>query len=335
MRFGILSGRGPAQNVTGTASVEEIYREAQAAEQAGFDSFVFSEHHQQDVGDWPNPMLLATAVAARTTSLRVGPCVLLLPLQDAVRVAEDIATLDVLSGGRALVGVGLGYAPEDVGLFTPSSVPSGVRMEEALTILNDAWLMDTMTIEGREYQLADIKVRPMPVQRPRPTIWGGGLVDAALDRCARLTDGWISTSATSIDEVAVTVARYREICARHDVQPYVILVRDAFITESVEVPQEVKDGLFETHGRYARMGRWDRVLAGRSWEELPFEELIDNRMIVGDPEHCRGEIGRWVERTGADYFLLRFSHAGAPSSSLVLDAIVRFGREVISQVTPS
>ena len=335
MKFGLLSGRGPAPNVTGSEAVEQIYAEARAAERAGFDSMLFSEHHQQDVGDWPNPLLLATAVAARTERLRVGSCVTLLPLHDAVRVAEDLATLDVLSHGRAILGVGLGYAPEDVTLLRRSAVASGVRMEESLTILNGAWEAEDLSLTGDSYVLDRARIRPKPVQTPRPPIWGGGLAEIAVDRCARLADAWISTSATSIAEVSDVAARYRAACAAHGAAPHVVVVRDAFITNDAMVPQEVKDGLFDTHGRYARMGRWDKVLAGRRWEELPFDELIRDRMIVGDPDHCRSEIARWVDRTSAEYFLLRFSHASGPPPEMVLECIERFGREVISRLAPT
>lgn len=332
MKFGLLSGRGPAPNVTAAEAVERIYAEALAAERAGFDSMLFSEHHQQDVGDWPNPLLLATAVAARTEKLRIGTCVTLLPLHDAVQVAEDLATLDVLSKGRAILGVGLGYAPEDVGLLTRTTVASGIRMEESLTILNRAWEAEDVSLVGDYYTLDRARIRPKPVQTPRPPIWGGGLADVAVDRCARLADAWISTSATSIAEVSDAASRYRAACASHSAEPHVVVVRDAFITDGEAIPQEVEDGLFDTHGRYARMGRWDKVLAGRRWDELPFEELIRDRMIVGGANHCRSEIARWAESTSADYFLLRFSHATAPSPETVLEAIERFGREVINRM---
>src|SRR5438552_12303242 len=106
-------------------SIDEVIAEAQQAEASGFDSCFFGEHHQDKDGFLPSPLIVATAVAARTHRLRVGTSVILLPLHHPVRVAEDVITLDLVSKGRVIVGVGIGYQESDCRAF---AVPMDERV---------------------------------------------------------------------------------------------------------------------------------------------------------------------------------------------------------------
>ena len=116
----------------------EAEREAEVAEAAGFSGFFVGEHHQDKDGFLPSPFVVLAAIAARTSRIRVGTAVLLLPLHHPIRVAEDAATLDVVSGGRTVLGVGLGYQEADfraAGIDRRERVP---RFEESVDILRRA-----------------------------------------------------------------------------------------------------------------------------------------------------------------------------------------------------
>ena len=121
MKFGLYSSiANPPQGEHLDRCIDEVIAEAQLAEASGFDSCFFGEHHQDHDGFLPSPLIVATAVAARTTRLRVGTSVILLPLHHPVHVAEDVITLDLVSKGRVILGVGIGYQPAD---FRAFSVP--------------------------------------------------------------------------------------------------------------------------------------------------------------------------------------------------------------------
>ncbi|MBI3328008.1 MAG: LLM class flavin-dependent oxidoreductase, partial [Nitrospinae bacterium] len=110
LRFGLFGDTcAPPRGEHADQRVEELLQEAQLAERVGFDSLLIGEHHQQAFGLLPSPFLVDTAIALRTERLRVGTGVLLLPLYHPVHVAEDAATLDVISKGRLILGVGQGY----------------------------------------------------------------------------------------------------------------------------------------------------------------------------------------------------------------------------------
>ncbi|RPH75004.1 MAG: LLM class flavin-dependent oxidoreductase, partial [Candidatus Rokuibacteriota bacterium] len=114
MKFGLYSSiANPPRGEHLDRCIDEAIAEAQLAEASGFDSCFFGEHHQDRDGFLPSPLIVATAVAARTTRLRVGTSVILLPLHHPVRVAEDVITLDLVSRGRVVLGVGIGYQPAD------------------------------------------------------------------------------------------------------------------------------------------------------------------------------------------------------------------------------
>ena len=127
MKFGLYSSiANPPRGEHLDRSIDEVIAEAQLAEASGFDSCFFGEHHQDKDGFLPSPLIVATAVAAQTRRLRVGTSVILLPLHHPVRVAEDVITLDLVSKGRVILGVGIGYQAAD---FRAFNVPMEHRVE--------------------------------------------------------------------------------------------------------------------------------------------------------------------------------------------------------------
>ncbi len=163
----------------------ELYRAAldQAAwcERHGFDMLVLSEHHGVDDGYLPSPLVLASAMAAATTTIPIMISALLVPLHDPVRLAEDIAVLDVISGGRVQYTAGLGYRREEYEQAGLDWSARGARMEHCLDTLFRAWTGEPFDYEGRT-----IRVTPTPTSQPRPMMFYGGGSTAAAKRAARL-----------------------------------------------------------------------------------------------------------------------------------------------------
>jgi len=164
--------------------------EVQALEQLGFDS-VWSGEHLLYHGPTLDALIVLAAYAARTERLKVGSSVLLLPLRPPALVAKAAATLDVLSGGRLILGVGVGgeYPPEFEAVGIPLA-ERGARADEALAILKLLWSGDPASFEGRFYRLPEVRLNPPPAQPGGPPIWVGGRSWAARRRAARLGDGW-------------------------------------------------------------------------------------------------------------------------------------------------
>jgi alkanesulfonate monooxygenase SsuD/methylene tetrahydromethanopterin reductase-like flavin-dependent oxidoreductase (luciferase family) len=155
----------------------DVYRSeldlVEQAERLGFDTIWLTEHHFADDGYSPSIIPLAAAIAARTERVRIGFNLLLLPLHNAVRVAEDIATLDVLSGGRIDVGVGQGYARHE---FAGYGIDRRARLglfREGLDVLRGLWTNDTFSYRGTHYTIDEARLMPKPVQQPMPPLWIG------------------------------------------------------------------------------------------------------------------------------------------------------------------
>jgi alkanesulfonate monooxygenase SsuD/methylene tetrahydromethanopterin reductase-like flavin-dependent oxidoreductase (luciferase family) len=212
MNVGLMfSFRNPPKWKKPWADVYESQLEQiRLAEDLGYDTVWLTEHHFAEDGYSPSLLTIAGAVAATTRRVRIGTFLLLLPLHNAVRVAEDAATVDVISRGRFDLGLGKGYAPHEfLGYGIPSKErPS--RFEEGIDVLRGIWTQDPFSFEGKHYRLKDIRLTPKPVQQPHPPLWIGALAPKAVDRAARLGCHFLGIGDTTA---------YDEALRRHGRKP--------------------------------------------------------------------------------------------------------------------
>lgn len=160
---------------TGSQSPVQRYRDtldqAIHAEALGFESvWPVEQHFNPELSILPSPLLLLSALAERTQTLRLGIAIILLPLSHPIRIAEEIATLDVLSNGRVEFGIGRGSLPNHFSGFGVDQAESRERMLEALDMIRQAWTHDRFSFQGQFFQVEDISVVPRPVQQPHPPI---------------------------------------------------------------------------------------------------------------------------------------------------------------------
>src|SRR5271167_991830 len=169
-----------------------------AAEQLGYDVVYLTEHHFT-ADDWaPSPLILLSSIAARTTRIRLSTNVALLPFYHPVRLAEDGAVLDILSGGRYEFGFGLGYRPEEFMGYGMEMKQRSRRADEMLEIIRRLWDGETVTFKGKYFSCEKTKLTPRPVQQPRPPIYVGGFAPNAVKRAARMADGLLGGELDSI-----------------------------------------------------------------------------------------------------------------------------------------
>ena len=340
LRFGIyMAVADPPAGKALVRRVEETRREAELAEQCGFDFCLVGEHHQDPDGFLPSPFLLLAAIAARTERLRLGTGVLLLPLQHPFKVAEDAATLDVISNGRCILGVGAGYQPRD---FTPFGVPPtqrGSLLDEGLQIIRACWTEEAFSFRGRHFTLQDVSQRPRPVQKPHPPIWVGGSSQKALERAARWGDAWVTDPLQHLAVLKPQQAAYRRLAEGQQRRPCTVLMRDAWVARTRQEAYEEAAGNMLHMFRYywrnkAFVDELDPALQGVTAEsDLTFDRMAEDRVLLGSAADCVAQIKRWQEETGAECLVLRLrqAHADGPPHEKIMSALRIFGEEIIGQ----
>jgi alkanesulfonate monooxygenase SsuD/methylene tetrahydromethanopterin reductase-like flavin-dependent oxidoreductase (luciferase family) len=233
MRFGTFSYNQARPWVPERQAFEELLEQILLTEQLGFAEAWFAEHHHSDYGMLSSPNLMIAALAHRTQRLRFGNLVNVLPLHDPMRLAEECAILDILTGGRLNVGLGRGVPRDDLkhGLDRDTAQ---ARFEEGAEILRRAWTEDSFSHAGTAWNYVDISCRPRPLQRPHPPIYYGATSPESPAIVARR--GWnLALSRQPLAACAQAIASYREERAIRGEPPGggdAILVREIYLAET-------------------------------------------------------------------------------------------------------
>lgn len=188
LRFGLLwPFRNPAFN---KVPWQDLYRNHLElivdSEAMGYDNCWLTEHHFVDDGYSPSLLPIAAGIATRTSRIRIGTFLVLLPLHNPVRIAEDTATVDLMSNGRFDLGVGLGYRRKE---FADQGIPHqerGARLKEGIALVQRLLMDEEVTFDGKFSQLKDIRIVPPALQRPHPPIWIGAIAEKAIERAAKM-----------------------------------------------------------------------------------------------------------------------------------------------------
>ncbi len=202
------------------ASPESIIAAAARAEELGFDAVFVNDHIMVDdlarSAPWTNtcdPLVALSFIAANTSRIRLGISVLIVPYRNPIATAKMLATIDRMSGGRLIAGVGVGWnAAEFNALGVPFS-ERGARTDEYLRVWQACWAAGKVSFAGRFVTFADMHVSPKPLQQPHPPIWVGGLSDAALRGAARFAAVWQPTP-TPISDLHERQQSLQRVCER-------------------------------------------------------------------------------------------------------------------------
>ncbi len=208
VRFGLwYDFRNPGQ---WPRSLESFYAETLDqiawAEELGYRSVWLTEHHFVEDGYTPSPLVIAGAIAARTKEMVMSTSLMLLPLHDPIRLAEDAATLSILSGGRFHLGLGIGYRQIEFDTFGRKLSHRPSLMEEGCEVIKRAWSGRSLEMDGKRFSYPDVTVYPIPEHTPKLLI--GAMNEPAIDRAARIGDGFLSTQNAHQQPYLDAVARH-------------------------------------------------------------------------------------------------------------------------------
>ncbi|MFB6310166.1 MAG: LLM class flavin-dependent oxidoreductase [Salinirussus sp.] len=348
MRFGIgplTFQRAPWDD----RSFHDIYAEGvdlvQLAESVGFDSVWVAEHHFADDGFTPSPVGVLGALAGATERIELGTCIALAPFYEPLRLAEDLAVLDQIAGGRVTIGLGLGYREPE---FTGYRIDRDSRVQrliEAVEVCKRAWTQEEFTFEGEVYEYGPATIRPPPAADPRPRIIVGANVPAAVRRAARIADAYLPSRASDLDDVQEQWRIFRDAKADHEppvggyelpVTFYGGVADDAETAwERIRAGYAYFDDL-HANFRATSPDEWFRVDdPGDAFDEVispDREAALRDAAFFGSPTDLIERIERLRERFGDElHFIFRPRHPGMEPGH-VRESVRRFGEEVIPAV---
>jgi alkanesulfonate monooxygenase SsuD/methylene tetrahydromethanopterin reductase-like flavin-dependent oxidoreductase (luciferase family) len=274
-----------------------------------------------------------SALAQRTTKLRLGPCVYILPLYHPLRLAEEVAMLDHLSGGRFDLGVGRGISPIELGFQGVAEEEVRPRFQESLDILLQALQTDRLTYRGTYYQLDNVPIELHPVQKPLPPIW---YPTSGLDRVPWVAErGYNTVLIGSADRLRPIIDRYWEIFEAHHgntARPKVGVQRTVFLADTEEEALRLARPAFRQHYE-SLIKLWyehGRPTAAEAFTGDVDEEVAADKAYIGTPGTVRDQIARFFERSGADYFVARPMFGDLP-----FDRVMHSMQLFINEVQPA
>ena len=299
------------------------------ADELGFDAVVkgshYSSHPFQSVQQVPF-LAYCAAVAPR---LRLVCGLVLVPLHKPLDLAEQLATLDLLSGGRLVFGAGIGYRDVEFKAFGVPRGGLGARFEEGLVAIRRLWAEDFVDMKGSHFELAHATCPVKPLQRPTPPIWIGANADVAIERAARLADCWYINPHNTLATIERQMELYKRALDRAG-RPFpaeVPMRREVFVARSrAEAIRLAQPYLEEKYKAYRAWGQ-DRVMPEGDDFDHAFDELLEDRFLLGAPAEVADQLNRLNRRLGVNHLVASVHWPGMPNS-LALDQLHLLAEEV-------
>jgi natural product biosynthesis luciferase-like monooxygenase protein len=317
MRYGLfyLPSSLPATRAEGAERFRTIVEQVGFGEDLGFESVWLAEHHFHSfAGFFSAPPVIGAAIAQRTNKMRIGTAVLLLPYHHPLRVAEDYATLDCLSGGRVEFGIGHGFVKWEALTFGIPLDDLRDRFKENLEVVLKAWKEPKLNHKGRFHEFSGVEVWPRPVQEPHPTVWMAATtsVESFEYSGAQGFHMMLIPFLNEVEELRLKMQAYFDArrSAGHDPATARVLgVYHAHVGESsAQARAAAEVGLAEYHSAASQAHSLTPGMADpesyRSHERhraamkrLTFKELVEqSRVLVGDAEEVRDQVDYVRER---------------------------------------
>ena len=333
MKIGVyLNAQHPAGDDPGRR-LTEMVEQVRLIRQRGYDSIWSGEHHITDGYHYFPLLSMLHRLAPEAEGLEIGTNIILLPLHNPIELAEIGAFLDVVSGGRFILGVGLGYREEEFAMYNVPMKERVSRLEEGVEIIRRLWTEDKVTFKGRHWSFDGLTIRPRPLQSPRPPIVIASQVEAGIKRAARIGDGWTSVPVTRIEGVAKEVAMFAEARAEAGLPPSKLMSRIYEVSCAKDEETALRRAapfLIEKYAAYAAWGLPGLKMDQDQSPEDQLRGLAKSRFGVGTPEQVVEALVAQHE-AGMTHLAMRMSWPGM-SQDEILAGIDLVGREVLPQV---
>jgi alkanesulfonate monooxygenase SsuD/methylene tetrahydromethanopterin reductase-like flavin-dependent oxidoreductase (luciferase family) len=309
----------------------ETIEQVRLARDLGFDVLVFGQHFLLNEYQAPQPAVAAARLAAEAGSMRIGITIYLLPLLHPVAVAEEAASFDIITGGRFIFGIGLGYRDEEDQAFGLNPGERVRKLRSHLEVIKKLWTGEPVDFDSPYCRLRQATMALRPVQRPWPPIWVAADNDRAVERAAEIGDTWIINPHATVATIQRQMGLYRAALARQQ-KPFpaeLPMMREICVADSRAAALALaRPSLEQKYRAYVAWGQ-HKALPGDDDMAQAFDGLLRDRFILGDPAQCADELQRCVDATGADTLIFRVNWPGMPQAG-----ILRSMRLLAEQVRP-
>jgi probable F420-dependent oxidoreductase len=339
VRFGLFFAmqNPPGSGIADHEPYRDMLRCLPRAEELGYETCLLASHHVQPDAWCPSPLVALGGAAAVTERMRIGTSVLLVPLYAPLKLAEDVAVLDNLSGGRLVLGVAPGYVSEEFAAHGVPRTERVPRLEEALDLMQAAWTQDRFSFSGRFFSVPECRVSPKPVQRPHPPLWYGVSGPKSIRRAAGRRAVLVASPRHGIPELAEHYAIYEEACAEAGwTPPERPVIREIFVAETRRQAEDLAAPaltyLFrELYG--AKSAQGERVLRADDGTAVTDKQQVDfqhfkGRYVIGSPDDAIAELRRYRDELGATEIIGWMHLPGIPGET-VMRSVELFAREVM------
>lgn len=334
IQFGVMNrGQYPADAEPGRM-VDEMLEQARTANALGFDSIMKGSHYSSYPFVDLQMVPLLARFSAEAPDLRLIAGVVLLPLHKPLDIAETFGTIDALSAGKLIFGVGIGYREVEFQAFGTTMREAGRRFEENLEAVRRLWTEERVSMKATHFELVDAFCSMKPVQKPMPPLWTGANADKAIRRAARLTDAWFVNPHSRIGTIAKQMEIYERAldeCGKPFPAEFP-LMREVVVARTRDEAMRMAQPYLEA--KYSAYHSWgqDKVMpAGDNNLGLDYDELVRDRFLIGSPDEVCEQILRIVKQLKVNHFVLGVQFPGMPQS-MVLDEMQLLAEEVFPKV---
>lgn len=327
------------QNPPGTdmiSALEEQYVMVRLARDRGWNAIGTGQHYLSEGMSQLQLIPFLARLAAEAGEMMGVAGIILIGLHNPVEIAECVASLDVIWRGNFVFGVGLGYRDIEFDAFNIRKGTRLRRFEECLEVVKRLWTEDDVSINTEATSLANVTLTCRPVQKPYPPIWFAANNDNAVKRAARLGDNWFINPHATMTTIKRQMGLYRDELERVGKPfPKVLpMIKEIFCAKDTQTALEMAGPyLANKYKTYASWGQ-DDVLPGEETFNQPFEDLWQDRFVLGSPEECYEQLRPCWEELGVSYFFFRTHWSGMPlghalsSMRLISDELMPALRQV-------
>ncbi len=322
LKFGLILNKQYPPGDDPRARFLEHLEQVRLTKDQGFDTIALGQHFLSSPFQELQSVPLLARFAAESGEMALALTIILAPLLSPVEIAEMGATLDLITGGRFICGLGLGYRKEEYDAFGVPHEERVRRFEDNVDIVTRLWTGERVTYHGPHCRLDGVGLTLRPLQQPRPPIWIAANADSAVRRAARLGDAWVINPHAKRETVKGQLQLYRqERSAAGKPMNGLPLMRElAIAPQRHQAWSDVRPYLDSKYRAYRQWGQ-ETALPGEDRWSAEFEELARDRFVIGDPASVREELQRYLEELpGVDQLIFRVQYPGMPQE-LVLRTI--------------